>query len=233
MSTELLEVFVVIIAIALIVGEEMLVRCHRSHDTLGLGVLGAAQTLNQLEQHDRVLCHPNRWEGVGRFDVIFEVGSALVKNQNKGPCHISFIFVKFGGSFLMFLLPKVDVDVADLGNFTGVSRVLFFLRNRGNVDNQGGHCLDRFRYLVAVIRLNIISDLFEGAVEHGRVMGTCVIKDVVLKALCLANIFGGCPPPDHSSDCDAGDGRRDGSAGLGSLASGGDRVSCRWMSGRP
>ncbi len=49
MSTELLEVFVVIIAIALIVGEEMLVRCHRSHDTLGLGVLGAAKTLNQLE----------------------------------------------------------------------------------------------------------------------------------------------------------------------------------------
>ena len=93
MSAELLEIFVVIIAIALIVGEETLVRRHRSHDTLGLGVVGAAQTLNQLEQHDRVLRHSNLREGVGRFDVIFEVGSALVKNQNKSPCHISFLFV--------------------------------------------------------------------------------------------------------------------------------------------
>ena len=54
----------------------------------------------------------------------------------------------------MFLLPKVDVDVADLDNITGVSRVLFVLRNSGNVDNHGGHCLDPLRYLVAVIKLN-------------------------------------------------------------------------------
>ena len=95
----------------------------------------------------------------------------------------------------MFLLPKVDVDVADLDNFTGVSRVLFVLRNSGNVNNHGGHRSDCLRYLVAVIKLNIISNLFEGAVEHGRVVGARVIEDVVLKAWCLANIFGGCSPP--------------------------------------
>ena len=50
------------------------------------------------------------------------------------------------------------------------------------------------RYLVAVIKLNIISNLFEGAMEHGRVVGAHVIQDVVLKAWCLANIFGGCSP---------------------------------------
>ncbi len=95
----------------------------------------------------------------------------------------------------MFLLPKVDVNVVDLDNFTGVSRVLFVLKNSGNVDNHGGHRLDCLRDLVAIIKLNIISDLFEGAVEHGRIMGARVIEDVVLKAWHLANIFGGCSPP--------------------------------------
>ena len=118
-----------------------------------------------------------------------------MKNKNKSPCHISFIFVEFGGKFLMFLLLKVDVNVADIDNFTGVSRVLFVLRNSGNVDNHGGHCSNRLRYLVVVIKLNIISDLFEGAMEHGRVVGARVIQDFVLKAWCLANIFGGCSPP--------------------------------------
>jgi hypothetical protein len=155
MSAELLEIFVVIIPIALIVGEETLVQRHRSHDTLGLGVVGATQTLNQLKQHDWVLCHPNRWEGVGRLDVIFEVGCALVKDQNKGPRHISFIFVEFGRSFRMFLLPELDVDFSDLDNFTGVSRVLFVLRNSGNVNDHGGHRSDCLRYLVAVVKLNI------------------------------------------------------------------------------
>ena len=103
------------------------------------------------------MCHPNRWEGVGRFNAIFEVGSALMKNQNKSSCHISFLFVKFGRSFLMFLLPKVDVNVV----VTRVSRVLFVLRNSGNVDNHGGHCSDCLRDLVAIIKLNIISNLFE------------------------------------------------------------------------
>ena len=46
MSAELLEVFVIIIVVTLIVGEETLVGCHRSHDTLGLGIVGAVKTLN-------------------------------------------------------------------------------------------------------------------------------------------------------------------------------------------
>ena len=95
----------------------------------------------------------------------------------------------------MFLLPKVDVNVVDLDNFTRIIRVLFVLRNSGNVHNNGGHRSDCLRDLVAINKLNIISDLFEGAVEHGRVMRAHVIEYVVLKAWCLANILGGCSPP--------------------------------------
>ncbi len=95
----------------------------------------------------------------------------------------------------MFLFPKVDVNVVDLDKFTRINRVLFVLRNSGNVDNHEGHCLDRLRDLVVIIKLNIISYLLEGAVEHGHVMRTHVIEDVILKARGLANIFGGCSPP--------------------------------------
>ncbi len=94
----------------------------------------------------------------------------------------------------MFLFPKVDVNVVDLDNFTRINRVLFVLRNSGNVDNHGGHCSDCLRDLVAIIKLNIISYLLEGVVEHGHVMRARVIKDVVLEAQCLANILGGCSP---------------------------------------
>ncbi len=117
-----------------------------------------------------------------------------MKDQNECPCHISIVFVELGRSFLVFLLPEVDVDFADLDNFTGVSRVLFVLRDSGNVDDHRGHRSDRLRHLVSVVKLNIISDLFEGAVEHGRVMGARVIEIVVLEARCLAHILGGCPP---------------------------------------
>ena len=41
------------------------------------------------------------------------------------------------------------------------------------------------------------------------------------------------PLPDYSSNYGAGNGRRDGAAGRGALASGGYQVSCRWMCGRP
>ena len=90
----------------------------------------------------------------------------------------------------MFLLPKVDVNVVDLDNFTRIIRVLLVLRNSGNVDNHGGHCSDCLRDLVAIIKLNIISYLLEGALEHGRVMRARVIEDVVLEARCLAKILG-------------------------------------------
>ena len=48
----------------------------------------------------------------------------------------------------------------------------------------------------------------------------------------LPIFLGDAPPRDFSSDFDAGDGRRDGSAGRGLPASGGDRVSCRLILGR-
>jgi hypothetical protein len=41
------------------------------------------------------------------------------------------------------------------------------------------------------------------------------------------------PLPDYSSDYDAGDGRRNGAAGRGTLVSGGYQVSSWWMCGQP
>ena len=45
MSAELLEVFVIVITITLVVGKEMLVRCHRGHDALDLCIIREQQRL--------------------------------------------------------------------------------------------------------------------------------------------------------------------------------------------
>ena len=113
-----------------------------------------------------------------------------MKDQDKSPCHIGFVFVELGRSFLVFFFPEVDVDLADLDNFTGVGRIRFVPRYSGNVDDHGGHSTDRFRYLIAVVQLNMISDVLEGAMEHGRVVGARVIKNVILQARCFAHILG-------------------------------------------
>ena len=73
-----------------------------------------------------------------------------------------------------------------LGNI----RVLFVLGNSGNVNNHNCHCSDHLRDLVAIIKLNVVSYLLEGAVEHSRIMHPYVIEDVVLEARCLAKILG-------------------------------------------
>jgi hypothetical protein len=49
MHVELLVVLVVVITISLVVGKERFVRCHRGHDALGIGVIGATETMYQLE----------------------------------------------------------------------------------------------------------------------------------------------------------------------------------------
>jgi hypothetical protein len=71
---------------------------------------------------------------------------------------------------------------------------VFVPRDSGNVNDHGGHRSDRLRHLISVVKLNIISNLCEGAGERGRVVGTRVIKNVVLEARRLAHILGGCPP---------------------------------------
>ncbi len=43
-----------------------------------------------------------------------------MKDQNESLCHIGFVFVELGRSFLVFFFPEVDVDLAGLDNFTGV-----------------------------------------------------------------------------------------------------------------
>ena len=127
----------------------------------------------------------------------------------------------------MLFFPLVNVNVGDLDNIIGIIRVLSILGNSWNVNNHGGHCSDRLEDLVAIIKLNVVSNLLEGAVEHSRVMCARVIEDVVLEPGCLADILGGCPPPQGCcNNFDADNGPRDGSAGQGLSAGGGDRVSC-------
>ena len=78
-----------------------------------------------------------------------------------------------------------------LDNCSAIIWVLLIFGDLRNVNNHGGHCADCFGDLVAIIELNVVGNLLDGAVEHSNVMCACVVKTVVIKACCFAKIIGG------------------------------------------
>ncbi len=111
-----------------------------------------------------------------------------MENDNESACHAFLVLVKLDGRLPVFFFPKVDIDISDgnHGRPRGVIRVWLHHRDCWDVSDYGCHCADHFRNLIATTQLNMISNVFEGAIEVGNIVCPGVVKNVVLNHGCFA-----------------------------------------------
>ena len=78
MCTEFLIVFVIFDTVLLVVCEELFVGGNGGYHTLCLGIVGTAETLDELEESYGVLCCTNGLKRVSGINLILEVIGALM-----------------------------------------------------------------------------------------------------------------------------------------------------------
>jgi hypothetical protein len=180
---------VVVYAIALIVCVEAFVWCHRCHNTLNLGIVGAAEALNELQEGKGILRGANGGEGLFSIEVVAKGGGTLLYDNNVGLGELLFVVVLLFRSLRVFLFPKVEIDFWNREPLGGVGRVRCTLWGGWDGDRDGSHVSNCLRDIVAEGELKVVCNIFERFVEKGRIVLASVVEDVVCDILDFTTKF--------------------------------------------
>ncbi len=138
MSKELAVVGMVIDAHFLVVGEKAFMQHNCCHDTLYLGIICAAETLNKTKDSNHILILANAGKKLSGLEIIFEVRGALMIHNNISFGYIFVILLLAFTRLCVCLLPKVRVNFGDGDEFSRLSGVGLGL---GNIwENNVGWC---------------------------------------------------------------------------------------------
>ncbi len=84
----------------------------------------------------------------------------------------------------MLFFPKINVNVRywKKGLSCGIVWVCLARWDQWNRDIDWCHHTNCFRNLVAATHLKMVSNVLEGAMKVGGIIGPCIVKDVMLNA---------------------------------------------------